>query len=66
MDNPDSDTMTHAWNEQSSESDVDNFEVYLNKGSKHPQQTFGHVNICLKTYKGNNLLRGKAKILDKL
>ncbi|GAA4718489.1 hypothetical protein [Brevibacillus fulvus] len=66
VDNPDSNTMSYYWDDQSGDPDLDHFEAYYNKDTEPTTTEYGYHSTYTKTYRGNNLIRGTGKILDVL
>ncbi|WP_312115430.1 hypothetical protein [Brevibacillus reuszeri] len=66
VDNPGMNTMTYSWNDQTSDDDLDHFEVYFNNGSEATPENNGVKKTYESNYRGNNLVRGVGKILDLL
>jgi len=58
--------MRFSWDDQTSDADLDHFEVYFNKGTEASPTSGGIFKEYPRTYTGNNLIHGAGTILDTL
>ena len=66
MNRPGLNSMAFSWDSQKDDVNLDHFEVYFNKGQEASPDSYGAFSTYVRTYTGNNLIRGEGKILDRL
>ncbi|OIK08813.1 hypothetical protein [Bacillus sp. MUM 13] len=58
--------MRFSWDDQTSDADLDHFEVYFNKGTEASPTSDSVIKTYPRTYTGNNLIHGEGTVLDSL